>query len=252
MTGRRYGYGLVPLFTLAAILYQSVASAGLVRIAPVRVDLNEATHTAVVELSNPGDTPMSIQVDAVTWRQSLDGTDHYESTTDILAFPPIFTIPVGESQLVRIGRTAPQSAEREQAYRLYFTELPPPPDDSKSGLRMRLRISIPLFSSPLAPRPGLRVVGSEYEDGRLNVTLRNTGNTHLRVSDFFAAERPDLDSSEPVRYVLPGATTEYSLEVPAGAVVSTVQVVTDELGTMAYDLDTGLAVVPTETELASR
>ena len=121
-----------------------------------------------------------MQVDAVSWHQDYEGEDQYEPTTEILAFPPIFTIQPGQSQLVRIGLMAPQPAELEKAYRLYFTELPPPVSEAQStALRMRLRVGIPVFSAPLSPPQfNLRLVESQIDDDRLRVSLHNPCNTH--------------------------------------------------------------------------
>ncbi len=233
---------------------ESVVLAGQVGIAPVRVFLDEETRTAVVQVSNPSDSPIGMQADVMSWHQDDDGTDRYEPTTELLAFPPIFTIQPGQSQLVRVGLMTPQPAEREQAYRLYLTELPPPvTDPERTSLQMRLRIGLPVFSAPLSPpRLGLLLVDSRVEDDKLWVRLHNPGNTHIRVADLYVAELADEPRSNAARYILPSASQEFLVDLPAGTAVSTVQAVTEQLGIKAYEVDLGAPVVPTDVELASR
>jgi P pilus assembly chaperone PapD len=156
---------------------------------------------------------------------------------------------------VRIGRLTPQLPDREQTYRVYFTELPSATSqlDSTISLRMRLRVGIPVFSEPLIEaRPILRIVESRYEDGELKVRLHNSGNSHARVSSVHAAEYVELADTSSPSYILPGASQEFVIQIPPTVIVSTIQTVSDQLGTIEYDLDTGSVVVPVEAELASR
>lgn len=243
------------LTALAVVLYQSSASAGLVGVSPVRVSLDSATRTAVVEISNLGDAPMGIQVDAVSWKQDADGQNVYEPTDDLLAFPPIFTVAPGETQLVRIGQTDEPSAAREQAYRVYFTELPLSETGSADGigLTMRLRLGVPVFALPIAPsQPELRIVDMATDDDELRVSIYNSGNSHVLLSDLFAEEPDESASSNHRRYLLAGAVQEFSLPIPQGSVVSTIRAVTEQLGTVEFDLETGLEVSTADAELASR
>ena len=233
---------------------QSVVLAGKVGIAPVRVFLDAETRTAVVEVSNPGDSPIGMQADVMSWHQDDDGTDRYEPTTELLAFPPIFTIQPGKSQLVRVGLMSAHPAEQEQAYRLYLTELPPPVTDARgTSLQMRLRIGLPVFSAPLSPpRLGLLLVDSRVEGDQLRVRLHNPGNTHIRVADLYVDELADKPRSNAARYILPSASQEFLVDLPAGTTVSTIQAVTDQLGIQTYEIDLSAPVVPTDVGLASR
>jgi fimbrial chaperone protein len=249
-------WGAGSLLIAASLLGQPVAFAGLLRVAPVRVFLDTDTRTSMVELSNPDEAPISVQVDSFAWKQTADGTDEYEPTTEILAFPPIFTIQPGESQLIRIGRMSEVDSEQESTYRIYFTELSRPPgvEDQGASLTMRLRIGVPIFLAPATAQPHreLRIVNSEYDSGGLNVRIQNTGNIHVRISDLYS---PELTSVEPVsamKYILPGASQKFTIPVPNGSLVSTIQATSEEMGIVQFDLDTGLAIIPSEIELASR
>jgi len=242
------------LIVLLSLFAELEAVAGQVGIAPVRVYLDEATRTAVVEISNPSENPIGMQVDSMAWHQDNEGEDQYEPTTEILAFPPIFTIQPGQSQLVRIGLMSPQPAEQEKAYRLYFTELPPPVAEVQStALRMRLRIGIPIFSAPLSPpRLDLRLVNSEIQDNQLRVRLHNPGNAHIRMSDLYATQPTDAVRGNSARYILPGASRDFLVDLPADKAVSAIQTITDQLGVTSYEVDLGVPAMPMDAELASR
>ena len=255
MTDHVLRFRLAALFLPIALLWQSVACAGLLGLAPVRVFLDEETRTGVVELSNPSDSPISVQIDPVRWTQTADGDDRYEPTTEILAFPPIVTIPPRETQIVRIGRMAEPAMDLEKTYRVYFTELPQQSsaDDPTVSLKMRLRIGVPVFEAPLQPvRPELRIVSADYIGDELKVRLQNSGNTHIRLSDLSTPELMDVDRNLPAKYILPGASREFTIPAPNGQSISTLVAVTEQLGATEYDLETGLAIVPADAELASR
>lgn len=67
-----------------------------------------------------------VQLEAMAWNKA-QGQDIYTPTTDLIAAPPIFTVPPGGTQIVRIGLRRAPDPQRELAYRVYFQEIPPPP-----------------------------------------------------------------------------------------------------------------------------
>ena len=76
----------------------------------------------------------------MSWSQ-VEGKDVYTATREVLANPPIFTVPAGGSQLVRIGLRRAPNTQRELTYRIFMQELPPPLDNEFTGTRMLMRIS---------------------------------------------------------------------------------------------------------------
>lgn len=241
--------------TVLGLLLSSVTHAGGLRLAPVRVYLDGASRAGMIELTNPGDTPISLQVDPFRWTQTLDGADEYAPTTEIMAFPPIFTIEPGETQLVRIGRLSAGAEESESAYRIYFTELSDPGrlDDAGASIAMRLRIGVPVFvEATIPPHYELRIVSSEFAADGLKVRLQNAGNAHVRVSEIFFPEIADAEPVSAMKYILPGAIQEFSIPVPYGADISTVHASSDQLEISAFELETGVASPSDNVELASR
>lgn len=202
-----------------ALITALPAGAGNFSIAPVRVELQGAQRTAVLAVHNDDDEPLIIQSTALSWSQS-SGEDQTEATRDLLVTPPVFTIAAKAEQVLRIAlRTAPDQ-DREHEYRLLLAEVPGPPDKDFTGLRLALRLSIPVFVAPGSPAAAqLQWQARRQSDGSLAVIATNNGNAHLQVTDFrlyfgsASVVAPVLVS----RYVLPGSSITWQVTPPAGA-----------------------------------
>ena len=89
-----------------------------------------------------------IRAYALGWRQA-DGEDHYDETAAMIVSPPVFTIPPGGSQIVRVGPRAP--ARAAQPYRLIIEEVPEAAPGT--GIRVALRLNLPLYIRMAAGAP---------------------------------------------------------------------------------------------------
>ncbi len=121
-------------FSLMAVvmLTSAPAAAGEFVINPLRVTLDRTTRATEVVVRNDDKTPLRMQVQAMTWTQSVDGVDQYEPAEGLLYFPRTMEIPPGESRIVRVGvRAAPVT--REETYRLFIEELPPASAAERAG-----------------------------------------------------------------------------------------------------------------------
>lgn len=189
---------------LAALLAAAPASAGGLRVTPLRLDLSPTQTSAQVELINFGDAAMPVQVSVSRWTQ-VDGRDVYEPTKDVFFAPPIVSVPAGGKAVVRMRlRGAAPPAEGERAYRVYFQEMAPPESDG-AGMSFRLRFGVPLFVTPRKPPlPHLEMTRSLAGD-KLELTLSNTGQGHLKIQgiDVFPA---GVDRANPAGNPLGRAT----------------------------------------------
>src|ERR1700754_1485780 len=98
------------------------ALAGTFSIAPVRVELTQAKRTEVLTLRNQENTPVVIQASVYLWSQSA-GEDQLTETRDLPSTPPVFTLPAGGEQVVRVAlrsatSTLASEGQREHSYRL--------------------------------------------------------------------------------------------------------------------------------------
>ncbi len=162
----------------------ATAAAGTFSIAPVRLELQGAQRTAVITVHNDDAAPLLIQVSTLNWTQP-EGKETYSATHDLLATPPIFSLPPNGEQIVRVALRREPDAARELDYRLLLAEVPQPPERNFTGLRVALQLSIPVFvASTVAGAAALNWHATWREDGKLEVSAANAGQSHLQVSDF--------------------------------------------------------------------
>jgi fimbrial chaperone protein len=200
-----------------------LAQAANFTVSPIRVDLSQARPSVALTVKNEvADEPLIVQLRTVAWSQD-NGVDVHGPTTEVLATPPIFTVPPGGSQVVRIGLRRPPGPEREASYRLYLREVPPAPKPDFAGVQIALEMSLPVFANPNAPTtPELRWKAETEENGRIKLSVKNDGNAHAKVSNLIVSAS---DSNRPVAalpgfaYILPGQTRNLLLEPAPGQMV---------------------------------
>jgi fimbrial chaperone protein len=193
------------------------AEGGSFAVMPVRVTLSASQPVASIRIQNQDREPVVVQLEATAWSQQ-DGRDVHEATREVLATPPIFTIAPGGSQIVRLGLRRAPDPHRELTYRLFVHEVPPPPGPGFKGLRVALRISIPVFvAPPVAAAPVLQWRAAQDAAGALTVGLNNTGNAHIQVAEFRVAEPAGkvVGTRQIPAYVLAGQSRGWAFPVKA-------------------------------------
>lgn len=202
------------LVMLAALAAAGTATAGSFQVSPVRIELTPTAPTAAITVRNESTTEaVVIQSRPMNWTQQ-DGKDVYVPSTALIATPPIFTLQPGATQTVRVGLRKAEPGDVQQTFRIYLTEVPPPPKPGFQGLQVSLNIGIPIFIAPrtrTGGEPLWRAVVAE--DGRIEVSAKNPANTHVQVLEFNlhdGAESPVATTQEP-RYILPGQTVTWRL-----------------------------------------
>jgi fimbrial chaperone protein len=208
-------------FLLLGVLAASWAHAGSFQVSPVRATLSAAQAVGSMTVRNDGTEPTVVQLQVVSWSQE-QGKDVYSPTKEILATPPIFTVPPGGAQVVRVGLRRSPDPQRELTYRLFLQEVPPPPKPGFTGLTVALRISLPVFVRPaVAASPVLRWRAVRTAQGQLKVGLTNDGNAHVQVANFKlglgGGAQPG--TTQAVAYVLPGQSRDWlvNMAAPPGA-----------------------------------
>jgi fimbrial chaperone protein len=165
---------------------------------------------------NSGSTAVVVQANVSAWSQQ-DGKDVLAPTNEVLISPPVMTIEPNREQIVRIGLRRAPDAERELSYRIFLTEVPPPPQPGFQGLVVALRIGLPLFVQPRQGAAKATLVWhAEVRDGNVNLKVDNQGTGHIQIStvEMFSAQ-----AGEPVAeysglaYVLPGQSREFQLKL---------------------------------------
>ena len=207
---------------LAAALAAAVAIpgyAGNFGVSPIRVELDGATKSALITVTNDDSKPLAFQARALAWTQDEAGADRYTETSDLVYFPQQFKIAPNESRVVRIGHKVP-AVQDEKTYRLFIEELADTARaPSQTGIAVTLRFGVPVFLRPTSARSGA--------DAQLSVSarnvralLKNTGNVHFRVASvrlvgLGAGGEALFDQSVDGWYLLAGAQRAYAFTLPA-------------------------------------
>ena len=163
------------------------ASASTFNISPIRAQLTGTHRTEALTIMNADDSPVVVQIRVVRWSQK-DGAEQLEDTRELLATPPVLQIPANSQQIIRIAlRREPDSAQ-ELTYRVIFEEVPQAAPKDFTGLRVALRLSIPVFVAPAIGKANAELAWESrwLPNGQLEVAATNNGSGHLQITDFEA------------------------------------------------------------------
>lgn len=213
-------WGLAFLF-----LYVSLAEAGSFSVNPVRVTLSANQTVAAISVRNEGTEPTVVQLETQSWTQH-DGVDVLAPSGDVLATPPILTIPPGVTRIVRVGLRRPPEAQKETTYRLFLREVPPPQALAQS-LRVALLISMPIFVVPAnATAPQVQWHAARTRDGQIRVEARNAGTAHIQLGQLdvaLAMNGEKVAARSMSEYVLPDNQRSWTVSAksapPAGTLL---------------------------------
>lgn len=212
--------GLVKVLCVFSLLIASinVVYAGSFKVFPLKLDLNQKSKTTLFKITNTGKSEVIIQLETVKWQQDENGEDLYEPTTDIVYFPKILKIAVGEQRLIRIGYRAGKAGVSEKTYRIFAQELPQLGKQS-SALKFSLRFSVPIFVYSFKSEPRAEISSSDITNGYLNVFLKNSGDKHFVVKSIFVTGLREsgqemFNAVSGGWYVLPGNTKSFSVKLP--------------------------------------
>jgi fimbrial chaperone protein len=206
---------LMPVLVgLAASIAATSATAGTFTISPLRLDFAGTVSTAALTVRNENAAAVVVQAQGLAWSQA-GGQDALEPSRDLLISPAVFTLPAGGSQLVRVALRRNPDPSLELSYRVTLQEVPQAASPGFNGLQVALRLSLPVFVTPLeAAEPRLEWHVAREADGRLAVTATNAGTAHARVHRFtFSAVGNDsMAEQSGMAYVLPGATRRWTFD----------------------------------------
>lgn len=209
----------VSLLATGMLAAADEAAAGALSIAPIRVELSSATRTAVLTLRNQEDSPVVVQARPVAWTQRA-GDDQLDDTRDLVVTPPIFTVPPRGQQVLRVALLREPDPSRELDYRLVLSEVPQTAAPESTGLKVALRITLPVFVAARTRAAADLAWGHQWlPDGALEIAAQNRGTAHLQILDFdvqgaaSAAEGLHAGTSH---YLLPGSLAHWQLHPGSG------------------------------------
>ena len=199
----------IKLFSVLTILLAGQVQASGIRVAPLRLVIDDKARTASLTINNLGAAATAVEVELVSWRQADDGSDIYTPSQDLFFAPPIVRVPArGQTTLRFRARQLPE-AGHQATYRVYVRELPQQvPAGTRAGTQIALRFGIPVFLyNGQRPAPNMHWVASR-QGNQLDIDIGNSGQAHLRINALHAYP-PDADINA-IRGTEPIATARYN------------------------------------------
>ena len=217
----------VSLLAMGMLAAAGPAAASSISVAPIRVELSSGKRTAVLTVRNQDESPVVVQARPAAWSQR-DGEDQLDDTHDLVVTPPIFTVPPKGQQVLRVALLREADPARELDYRLVLSEVPSSVAPDKTGLRVALRITLPVFVAAQAHTAADVAWSHKWlADGTLEIAAQNRGTAHVQIQDFDvqnAGHAPGKVHADTPHYLLPGTLARWQLH-PDGALSHDAQLV---------------------------
>jgi fimbrial chaperone protein len=189
--------------SIAAAAFAAPSSAGSFKVNPVQIKLPADQRAASLTITNSDAAPVAVRVVTLAWSQQ-NGEDKYSPTGNVIVSPPIFTIPAGGTQLVRVGL---KDRGIERAYRVILEEIPRQ-KPVEGEVQVILRLNLPLYLIPKdGGKPDVSWRAWRTADGIIDIEGRNSGTLYEQVAELSveAGERAEVLSKE-LGTVLPGSS----------------------------------------------
>lgn len=174
----------------------------------VRIYLSQHNSIDTLKVTNPDNAPTNIQAQVYAWTFK-DGKEDLAPTTDIIVSPPIMKIPPNRTQLLRVGWRQPAAMATEKMYRLFIMEITPEKPLTQTGVRIRLRLGVPIFVAPANPVYQLNWASAGLRGKKFTVKVTNAGNVHVNLAsvNLVTDDNKTIGSYPGSVYIFPGQST---------------------------------------------
>lgn len=196
----------------ACLVWSACAASASLEVNPVRLTLSATQPVAALTVRNVGEQAASLHLQLMAWTQA-DAADNYAPTRELLATPPIFTLAPGAVQTVRVGLRRAVDTDRELAYRLYLNEIPDAKAIDGTGLRIALRIGVPVFVPPQSPATPLLRWRAHRDTDAIVLHAENTGKAHARIVKLKLLAGSNTIADAPAAYLLAGQSWRWRFPV---------------------------------------
>ena len=170
------------LLAAASIFAATGAQAGALSVMPIKMEVVEPGTSASATLRNDGDRALNAQIRVFRWSQ-VNGQDKLEPTEDVVASPPIASVPPGGEFHVRVIRANQAPLHGEENYRLVLDELPDANRQRNGAVAVVVRYVVPVFFlAQDASQPQLTWRLS-HQSGTNVLSAENSGDKEIRISD---------------------------------------------------------------------
>ena len=208
------------LASLALAGMSNLVSAASLQVTPTTAEIVAGNSATTLTLQNPGKFPLKAQIRVMRW-SLVNGEDHLEPATEVVASPPMMSIKPNADYVVRLVRLSKQPVAAEETYRVLVDEIPDPAQRAAGTVTLAFRYSIPVFFLAGPAAKSDLTWSFQSRSGKIFVSATNTGTRRVRLADL----RIDNGKGKPLMitkglagYVL--ARSSKSWVAPGGAVLS--------------------------------
>lgn len=195
----------LPGFVFVLVLLGLAPSAMSFQVRPVRLELGSRVSASQLVVHNPTQHTLLLQAEAFDWNQE-HSKDRLQPTQALILNPPIFELPPGASQVLRVGLRKPAQAGVEQSHRIWLSQVPTP-QEGNGGVQMLLRVSLPVFVTGAATPPAQ----PSWQRQGHTLALHNSGGRYLQVRAMqLLSDQGETASFGPC-YALPGQQCRWDL-----------------------------------------
>lgn len=203
----------IAVVLFAALVALSIAAPSCVRaevgsfsVEPKVLYVTKDAPVTLVTVWNNSQAPKVIRVSASLWEQS--GSERVTPSTDVIAFPAIFSLAPNESQVIRVTTRGPRS-ESERAYKFQIREVPPHLAATiKRGVAVGFAFTIGLFVEPDVAKQPILTWHATRVGTVVRLTATNSGTVHARVRSLHVTDPRGRDFGKSLNFgdVLAGST----------------------------------------------
>lgn len=200
-----------------ALAARSTAWAAAFSVSPLPMTLSPSQMSDLLKVTNDGDSEASFQIRTFAWSQTPDGTIDLKPSSEIVAFPEIFTIGPSETRPIRIGVLRPPGTT-EKTYRVLVQELPPPHLPGRT-IQLLPQLDMPVYVTPPTAEGVPEIAMPAVAGGMLLFAVADTGTAHIKITRLSITGHGDGQtiftvSSAPT-YVLAGGRRDYAVQIGA-------------------------------------
>lgn len=183
-------------------------------VSPIRVELKPGVMSETITVINHANTKLRVSVKLTEWSQDAEGKDVYKDSSDLIWFPRQMELEPNGKRLVRLGARTPAGVV-ERTYRLWVEEEPPPGTGStQAQVAFYFRFGVPVFLVPAVAKPQAEFGEPRLEQGRLAMTVKNSGNQSFRLQKITVSDDAGFSREIPGWYSLAGTERTYAADIP--------------------------------------
>jgi fimbrial chaperone protein len=171
----------ISIFFTVLLLASYPALAGDFQISPITLELARGVNSGVFTVINEGQEKINFQITLSEWTQDSTGKDVYFESTDIIFFPKIMTLEVGEQRVIRVGLKSSRGL-LEKTYRIFIEQIPSREKSTGVNIAVSIRFAPPIFVKPADIKASGAIDTIALTKGKISAVVRNTGNVHFRMT----------------------------------------------------------------------